>query len=141
MRKRFSSACVFPTICGRPWHRNSRFFRKPPKSPTISNSPWTIPWAIHISRSLKNLHPPIPPGVPRQEIWLTSSSLFALAGTYIHRQKIESKESLTEDDYRKILRSDYPYTAVVKDEKLESLINRDTVALLVARNQVATSSA
>ncbi len=90
---------------------------------------------------LKNLHPPIPPGVPRQEIWLTSSSLFALAGTYIHRQKIESKESLTEDDYRKILRSDYPYTAVVNDEKLESLINRDTVALLVARNQVAKSSA
>ncbi len=89
----------------------------------------------------KKPSPPDPARGPRQEIWLTSSSLFALAGTYIHRQKIESKESLTEDDYRKILRSDYPYTAVVKDEKLESLINRDTVALLVARNQVAKSSA
>jgi len=92
-------------------------------------------------QALQNLRPPIPPGVPPKEVWLTSSSLFELAGTYMQRQKIESKESLTEDDYRTILRSDYPYTAVVKDEELESLISRDRVALLVARNLVAKSSA
>ena len=44
-------------------------------------------------QALQNLRPPIPPGVPHQEVWLTSSSLFALAGTYMQRQKIESKES------------------------------------------------
>jgi hypothetical protein len=56
-------------------------------------------------------------------------------------QKIESKESLTEDDYRTILRSDYPYTAIVKEDDLESLISRDKVALVVARNLAAKSSA
>jgi len=50
------------------------------------------------------------------------------------RQKIECKESLAESDYKLILNSNYPYTAVVKDELLDSLISRDRVALLVARN-------
>ena len=44
-------------------------------------------------------------------------------------------------DYRQILRSDYPYTAVVQDEQLESLISRDRVALLVARGLVAKAGA
>jgi hypothetical protein len=70
---------------------------------------------------------------------LNSAKLFALAGSYIQRQKIESKGSLTESDYRLILNSDYPYTAVVEDDLLESLISRDRVALLVARNLVAKS--
>ena len=58
----------------------------------------------------------------------------------IQRHRIESKETLTESDYRQILDSDYPYTAVVEDEELESLISRDKVALLVARKLVAKSS-
>jgi hypothetical protein len=75
-----------------------------------------------------------------KDSWLDSAKLFALAGSFIQRQKIESKESLTESDCKLILNSNYPYTAVVKDELLESLISRDKVALLVARNLAARSA-
>jgi hypothetical protein len=92
-------------------------------------------------QALQNLYSTTPAPVSPRDSWLTSSSLFALAGPCIQRQKIESKESLTEADYRQILGSDYPYTAVVKDEQLESLISRDRVALLVARNLIAKSAA
>jgi len=84
--------------------------------------------------ALRDLYAKIAPSVSPRDSWLNSKTLFALAGSSIQRQKIESKESLTEADYRQILRSEYPYTAVVQDEQLESLISRDRVALLVARN-------
>jgi hypothetical protein len=84
--------------------------------------------------ALRDLYAKIAPSLSSRDSWLNSGTLFALAGSSIQRQKIESKESLTEADYRQILRSDYPYTAVVRDEHLESLISRDRVALLVARN-------
>jgi hypothetical protein len=84
--------------------------------------------------ALRDLYAKIAPSLSSRDSWLNSGTLFALTGSSIQRQKIESKESLTEADYRQILRSDYPYTAVVRDEHLESLISRDRVALLVARN-------
>jgi len=92
-------------------------------------------------QALQNLYGAALKPVSPRESWLTSSSLFALAGPCIQRQKIESKESLTEANYRQILASDYPYTAVVKDDQLESLISRDKVALMVARNLLAKSAA
>jgi hypothetical protein len=85
-------------------------------------------------QALSNLYANIAPSLSPRESWLNSGTLFAMAGSSLQRQKIESKDSLTETDYRQILRSDYPYTAVVQDEQLESLISRDRVALIVARN-------
>jgi hypothetical protein len=92
-------------------------------------------------QALHNLYTTTAPAASPRDSSLNSSKLFALAGPNIQRQKIESKESLTEADYRQILRSDYPYTAVVQDEQLESLISRDKVALLVARGLAAKSAA
>ncbi len=92
-------------------------------------------------QALHNLYIATPPAVSPRDSSLNSSKLFALAGSNIQRQKIESKESLTDADYRQILRSDYPYTAVVRDEQLESLISRDKVALVVARGLAAKSAA
>lgn len=92
-------------------------------------------------QALHNLYTATPPAASPRDSSLNSSKLFALAGPNIQRQKIESKESLTEADYRQILRSEYPYTAVVRDEQLESLISRDKVALLVARGLAAKSAA
>ncbi|HEY6127278.1 MAG TPA: hypothetical protein VIW23_03765 [Candidatus Acidoferrum sp.] len=92
-------------------------------------------------QALHNLYAASPGSTSPKDSWLDSAQLFALAGSYIQRQKIECKESLTECDYRLILNSNYPYTAVVKDELLESLISRDRVALLVARNLAAKSTA
>jgi hypothetical protein len=91
-------------------------------------------------QALQNLYGATPAPTSPRESWLTSSSLFALVGPFIQRHRIESRETLTESDYRQILDSDYPYTAVVEDEELESLISRDKVALLVARKLVAKSS-
>ena len=91
-------------------------------------------------QALQNLYSVSNAPASPQKSWLTSSALFALAGPCIYRQKIESKGSVTETDYRPIVGSDYPYTAVVKDEQLESLISRDKVALLVARGLVAKSA-
>jgi hypothetical protein len=91
-------------------------------------------------QALRDLYAASPGATSPRDSWLDSAKLFALAGSYIQRQKIESKESVTESDYKLILNSDYPYTAVVKDELLESLISRDRVALLVARNLAAKSA-
>ena len=91
--------------------------------------------------ALRNLYGAARAPISPRESWLNSSSLFRLVEPCIQRQKIESKETLTETDYRQILGSNYPYTAVVKDEELESLISRDKVALVVARSLVAKSSA
>jgi hypothetical protein len=91
-------------------------------------------------QALHDLYTTATPAASPRDSWLNSSKLFALAGPNIQRQKIESKGSLTEADYRQILRSDYPYTAVVQDEQLESLISRDKLALLVARGLAAKSA-
>jgi hypothetical protein len=91
-------------------------------------------------QALHNLYSASPASTSPKDSWLDSAKLFALAGLHIQRQKIESKESLTESDYKLILNSNYPYAAVVKDELLESLISRDRVALLVARELAAKST-
>ena len=103
--------------------------------------PLDYPLGTEYFQALQNLYGAAPVPTSPRESWLTSSSLFALVGQCIERHRIESKESLTESDYRQILDSDYPYTAVVEDEELESLISRDKVALLVARKLMAKSSA
>ena len=90
-------------------------------------------------QALHDLYAASPGSASPKDSWLDSAKLFAFSGSCIRRQRIESKESLTESDYRMILNSDYPYTAVVRDELLESLISRDKVALLVARNLAAKS--
>ena len=94
---------------------------------------------LEFFNALKNLYATTTQAPSPRDTWLKASTLFALAGPSIHREKIEAKELLTAEDYRKILRSDYPYTAVVQDEQLESLISRDQVALLVARDVAARS--
>jgi hypothetical protein len=97
---------------------------------------------VQYFQALRNLYAePAAAAISPKDSWLDSAKLFALAGSFIQRQKIESKESLTESDYKLILNSNYPYTAVVKDELLESLISRDKLALLVARNLAARSAA
>jgi hypothetical protein len=58
--------------------------------------------------ALRDLYAKIAPSLSSRDSWLNSGTLFALTGSSIQRQKIESKESLTEADYRQILRSDYP---------------------------------
>jgi hypothetical protein len=91
-------------------------------------------------QALRTLYATSAQAISPRDTWLNASTLFALAGPSIRREKIEAKEFLNEEDYRRILRGDYPYTAVVQDEQLESLISRDQVALLVARDLVARSA-
>ena len=76
---------------------------------------------------------------PVQEMWLTSSRLFLLAGPALYRDSVEWKESLSRDDLGQILRSPHLYTAVVKDEQLMSLISRGRLALLIAQELAAKS--
>jgi hypothetical protein len=76
---------------------------------------------------------------PVREMWLTSSKLFSLAGLALHRDKVEWKESLSRDDLGQILLSTQPYTALVKDEQLVSLISQARLALVVAQELAARS--
>jgi hypothetical protein len=91
-------------------------------------------------QALRNLYAAPGESPSPKDSWLDSAKLYALVGSCIQRQKIESKKSLAESDYELILNSEYPYTAAVKDELLESLVSRDRVALLVARNFLAKSA-
>jgi hypothetical protein len=74
------------------------------------------------------------------KLWLTPSSLCSLVGKYLHWDQIEHKESLTEQDYRHILCSSHPYTAVVRDGQFLRLRNRDKMALLISRAMIERSS-
>jgi hypothetical protein len=89
--------------------------------------------------ALANLYKTAGQNAPVREMWLTSSRLFNLAGPVLHRDKIERKDSLSQDDLIQILQSTQPYTAVVKDEQLMYLISRGTLALLIARELAAKS--
>ena len=91
-------------------------------------------------KGLHDLYAASAPAISPRDTQLSGSNLFAITGSHIHRQKIEAKAVLSEEDYRRILCSDYPYTAVVNDEELQSLISRDKVAVLVARDLIGKSA-
>lgn len=90
--------------------------------------------------SLAGLYQTTGENAPIREMWLTSSRLFNLTGTALHRNQIESKMSLSRDDFRQILQSIHPYTAVVEDEQLVSVISRSSLALVIARELAARAA-
>jgi hypothetical protein len=65
--------------------------------------------------------------------WVEPQGLLRVLGLHVNLCRIQWKERLTRDDYRAILSCSDPYVAVIQDGSLLSVLDRDRVALAVAR--------
>jgi hypothetical protein len=65
--------------------------------------------------------------------WVEPQGLLRVLGPHVNLCRIPWKQRLTRDDYLAILSCSDPYVAVIKDGSLESVLDRDRVALAVAR--------
>jgi hypothetical protein len=76
-----------------------------------------------------------------KEPGLTSTAIYALLGKHAHRDAIEWREPAPEAAWRTVLGSSHPYTAALEGWALLSLLSRDRMALIVAREVARRSSA
>jgi len=64
---------------------------------------------------------------------LTSTVLSRIMKNSLHNERVEYKDKFSVDAYRYIVLSENPYIAIIHDDELEMLVNRDKVALKISQ--------
>lgn len=57
-----------------------------------------------------------------------------MVGSHIHTEHLEEKEKFDDVDYRNILKSQYPYIALVKNNEFLGIINQGDLAIKIVRH-------